>query len=210
MKNINHIYAQVPAGYYYESLKTNYLQRFWHTQRFIHIQQLLKGREGKLLDIGCADGVFTNEMSKVLQKGSIITAVDIYTPSIQFAQKKFKHITFKTAPAEKLPFKTNSFDIVTCLEMLEHVQDPAMVMKEIKRVLKKGGTAIILLPQETKLFQIIWWIWTKFKGKVWNHAHFQHFFFDAMPAFFERLGFTITMKKTFLWNMLMIFELEKR
>ena len=205
MKNIGEIYAQVPAGYYFESLKTNPFQRFWHLSRFRQVQRLLKDKKGKLLDIGCADGVFTNEISKVLQKNSPITAVDIYKPSVQFAQKTFKHITFRTAPAEKLPFKTKSFDIVTCLEMLEHVENPNIVLKEIKRVLKKGGIAIILLPQETLLFQTIWWLWTRLKGKVWNHAHFQHFYFDETVKLLEKNGFAVTIKKTFMANMLMVF-----
>ena len=76
-------------------------------------------------------------------------------------------------------------------------------------ILKKGGNAIILVPQETLLFQIIWWMWTKFKGKVWSHAHFQHFFFDDMLALFAKHEFKVTKKKTFMWNMLMAFELYK-
>ena len=209
MTNNEHIYAQVPAGYYFESLKTNPFQRFWHQQRFMQIQQWLKNKKGKLLDIGCADGVFTNETSKALNKGSTIVAVDIYKSTIIFAQKHFPHIQFLTAPAEKLPFSTNSFDMVTCLEMLEHVEEPNTVLQQIKRVLKKNGTALILLPQETPLFKIIWWLWTKVKGKVWTHAHFQHFSLDTASKLFEKNGFRVTRKKTFLLNMLMVFELQK-
>jgi SAM-dependent methyltransferase len=50
------------------------------------------------------------------------------------------------ASAEELPFGEDSFDCVICTEVIEHCTDPATVMKEIRRVLKPGGTALVTTP----------------------------------------------------------------
>lgn len=204
--SLNEIYRQVPTAYYYHSLQTNPFQRFWHTQRFKVIGTLLSQRKVNLLDIGCADGVFTNEIAKVLHRQSSVTGVDIHISSINFARRKFPHIKFYTAAAENLPFQKHTFDLITCLEMLEHVKNPLLVLQEMRRILKPNGRAVILVPQETLLFKSIWFVWTKFKGKVWNHAHMQHFYFDSLNSFFVKNRCAIKYRRTFLGGMLMVFE----
>ena len=207
MSDMNKIYAQVPPGYYFESLRNNILQRFWHEQRFKQIRQLCSNRTGTLLDIGCADGVFTNVIYNAMSAKSKITGIDIYKPSITFAHKKYPYIRFMVAAGEKIPFPKASFNYITCLEMLEHVASPSLLLNEMRRILKKNGTIIIMVPHETWLFKFIWFIWTKSKGKVWDHAHLQHFDRSSMTTLFTKNNFKIIYHKTFLLNMLMLFEI---
>jgi ubiquinone/menaquinone biosynthesis C-methylase UbiE len=207
MSKLDRIYAQVPSGYYYQSLKTNHFQKYWHGRRFIELKRALKGYGGTLLDIGCADGVFTNEIYRALNPGSHVFGIDIYHPSIAFAQKQYPQIKFRKASAEKLPYEKQSFDIITCLEMLEHVTDPNRVLMEMRRVLKPKGSIFILVPQENLLFKTIWFMWTRWKGKVWDHSHLQHFYLESMTDYFKSEKFIIKKRKTFILDMLMLFEL---
>ena len=53
---------------------------------------------------------------------------------------------------EKMPFEDESFDVVVCLEMLEHVLYPSKVIDELKRVLKKDGIMILSMPNEYNFY----------------------------------------------------------
>jgi ubiquinone/menaquinone biosynthesis C-methylase UbiE len=57
-------------------------------------------------------------------------------------------VSLSKGNAQSLPFATASFDKVICSEVLEHLQDPDIALKEIARVLKPGGRALISIPNE--------------------------------------------------------------
>ena len=92
----------------------------------------------KILDIGCGGGLLTNAMAK---EGHEVFGVDLSSGSLAHAQKKdsTKSVTYLSAPAESLPFEEGSFDVVCAMDLLEHVQDPALVIAEASRVLKNKG-----------------------------------------------------------------------
>ena len=54
------LHEHVPPDWYYRSIKENLFQRFWHKTRFKEIAKLVGKTDGQILDIGSADGVFTN------------------------------------------------------------------------------------------------------------------------------------------------------
>lgn len=169
------IWNQVPVDYYDTGISQNILQRFWHTHKFDVFKELVKHEKPKkILDIGCASGTMTNKIAGIFPK-SKITAVDVYPSAIAHARKKYPHIHFLVADAHKLPFKDDFFDLVACYETIEHVIDPVKVLKEIRRVLKKNGEAIIEMDSGSVLFRIVWWIWEKTKGRVWQGAHLHPF-----------------------------------
>lgn len=90
-----------------------------------------------LLDVGCGTGYFMSKISSVVKN---VEGVDPHT----YQTQKFGNI-FK-GEAENLPFDEESFDVVTCLDVLEHVQNPQLVIKSIYKVLKPGGLAVITVP----------------------------------------------------------------
>lgn len=164
------ILAQVPVDYYAKGVKNNFLQKYWHSKKWQHLVDLLKEPQGTLLDIGCADGTTTYQIKKKFPKLKI-TGLDYYKETIDFAKKTKPQIRFVHADAHKLPFGSETFDIVTAIEVLEHLEKPKKVFSEIRRVLKPGGTFIIVQDTDSLLFRIVWWFWTKSKGAVWNNSH---------------------------------------
>lgn len=94
-----------------------------------------KLKQLKVLDVGSSTGIIDNEVAKSV--GSVV-GCDIDSKGIDFARKNFrrKNLTFKYADAMKLPFATNTFDVVICAQVYEHVPRPDKMFSEIFRVLK--------------------------------------------------------------------------
>ena len=95
------------------------------------------------LEVGCGGGLLSEEIAKM---GFITTGID---PSEQSLNSAIKHakdnnliINYKKGAGENLPFQNNSFDVVFCCDVLEHVRDLPKVISEISRVLKNGGIFI--------------------------------------------------------------------
>jgi len=101
-------------------------------------------KQGKILDLGCAFGFATR---KLAHKGYQTVGVDNSPRYIAWAKRRHPQGTYLLNPAEELPFTDASFDGILCLDVLEHVTDPATVASEIGRVLKPGGTLILSVPQ---------------------------------------------------------------
>lgn len=97
--------------------------------------------EKVLLDVGCGGGLLSEAMT---QRGAIVTAIDMAEAPLDIAQlhaKEYKlNIDYQKITAEELAEKQpSSFDIVTCLEMLEHVPNPESVIAACARLVKPGG-----------------------------------------------------------------------
>lgn len=97
------------------------------------------------------------------------------------------------ASANHLPFQDNSFDHVVMLEVIEHVDDPAEVIMDVKRVLKPGGELFISTPNNTVVWRFIWWAWSGTLGVKWKHLHRNHFtetsFEEFLGQHFEQIEF---------------------
>jgi 2-polyprenyl-3-methyl-5-hydroxy-6-metoxy-1,4-benzoquinol methylase len=104
------------------------------------------GPRDVVLDLGCGAG---NLLPKL--QGSRIVGVDLSDMLLAQAKARVEgkaHIELKKAPAEQLPYPDNTFDRVVCSEVLEHVLDPKVVLKEIRRVAKAGARVVLTVPNE--------------------------------------------------------------
>ena len=98
--------------------------------------------EGKtLLDVGCGGGILAEALH---DKGAIVTGIDAAGPGIEIAKhhakKNNKLIDYQESTAEDLIQKSKEkYDVVTCLEVLEHVPDPKLLVKTCIDLLKPNG-----------------------------------------------------------------------
>ncbi len=94
-----------------------------------------------VLDVGCGGGFLSNALATHYYK---VTGVDMSVESLNVAKRHdaTKTVTYLEADAYKLPFANESFDVITAMDFLEHVEHPEQVVKEISRILKPKGIFI--------------------------------------------------------------------
>jgi len=102
---------------------------------------MVRGR--KALDVGCGDGARYG--ARVHESGVEVHGVDISEVAVESARAR--GIDARVASlADPLPYDDSTFDVVICLEVLEHLVNPAVVTREIARVLRPGGVALLSVP----------------------------------------------------------------
>ncbi len=99
--------------------------------------------QGKtVLDVGCGGGILTDSLAR---SGATATGIDLSTKALRIAQlhaldAKTSNVTYREISAEAMAAEAPaSFDVVTCMEMLEHVPDPASVVQACATLVKPGG-----------------------------------------------------------------------
>lgn len=217
-KNAEELHQNVPPDWYYASIKRNVFQRYWHYRRFKKVRELIEPVEGKILDIGSADGVFSKVVLDATGAKSLI-GIDVLKSSVDWANKHWGSsrvksrgkMKFLVGDAHNLKFPSNSFDAVFALEVLEHVFDPVKVFKEVKRVLKKDGYAIFLVPSDNFLFTIIWWFVTNFWwARIWQDCHVQSFSKkNTLASIVAKSGLKIEEDQKFLLGMLSVVKARR-
>lgn len=196
MKNIeqHHLYKvwnQVPVTYYQQGVKKNLLQWLWHTHKIKLAKRILsKLRFSNCLDVGCASGYMISQIAEIFPNAKYF-GIDVYTKAIDYAKKTYPGVNFKVAVADKLPFENNNFDLILFYETIEHVENPQECLREIKRVLKENGTLILTMDSGSLLFRLVWSVWEKTKGKIWQGAHIHPFHHTELEQLIKSSGFKI-------------------
>lgn len=110
-------------------------------------------RRHDILDVGCGPGVIMEEVAK---RGHKVRGLDISEHMVAEANKRMRAYFPNDLPCmkgdiENLPFPDASMDIVLCLGVLPYVRDDNVALREIRRVLKKDGFAILVMSNLLKL-----------------------------------------------------------
>lgn len=108
------------------------------------VNNLLPDKEIKILDYGCGTGDFIGNLQN---KKWSITGIEVDQERLACARKAYPHLKlYEMKVGQRLPFKTNTFDVVTLFHVLEHVDSEKEALSEIHRVLKKNGILYLASP----------------------------------------------------------------
>lgn len=111
--------------------------------RLDYIDRIAGLRGKSVLDVGCGGGILAESMAA---RGGRVTGIDLADKPLKVAQlhlgESGQEVDYRLISAEALAQESpHAFDVVTCMEMLEHVPDPAITVRACSRLLKPGGVA---------------------------------------------------------------------
>ena len=109
--------------------------------RLNYIDAIEKIEQKQVLDVGCGGGILTESMAA---RGARVTGIDLADKPLKVAElhliESGLEVTYRRISAEDLAReRPGSFDVVTCMEMLEHVPDPATTVQACATLVKAGG-----------------------------------------------------------------------
>lgn len=139
---------------------------------------------GRILDVGCGSGRFLKWLK---EHGWDVSGVDLSEKAAQNAAKSGLNIF--CGQLQDAGFASRHFDVILINQVLEHVHDPMVVLREANRLLKDGGKLIVGVPNiesyESRIF-----------GKYWSPLdiprHLFHFSFPVLAAMLDKTGFWVS------------------
>lgn len=131
---------------YKKHTRKNPLQRLFINRFYAIVLQEAKNIAPEtILDVGCGEG-FTLKRLQDVGIGKTLEGVDFSEIALRIGTRTFPNFAFKQGNAYDLPYNDSSVDLVFCLEVLEHLENPRRALEELSRVTKEY--AIISVPNE--------------------------------------------------------------
>jgi ubiquinone/menaquinone biosynthesis C-methylase UbiE len=107
-------------------------------------------KDDRVLEVGSGLGLLAKELALRIPDGKV-TGLEKSQKQLRLCPSSISNLTFIKGDAHNMPFKNNSFDVVYCRYILEHVANPLKVLNEVRRVLIKGGRLYV---QENNILAI--------------------------------------------------------
>ena len=152
-------------------------------------------RPESVLDAGCGEGETLERLAGLLPAS--VTGIDLTPDSVEFAARRIPDGSFSVADLTALPFEDDSFDLVLCLEVLEHIADPAPALAELSRVCR--GDIVLSVPSEP-WFRLGSLARGKYLGGWGNHPeHVNHWNPRSFRAFLDSKTDVVTVERSTPW-----------
>jgi ubiquinone/menaquinone biosynthesis C-methylase UbiE len=142
-----------------------------------------------ILDVGSGAGQILRHLLRRTQSSAQLVAFDLSHQMLVRARKKLKshRPAYVAGDMMRMPFADEAFDCVTCGWVIEHLPDPRPGLREIGRVLKPGGRALILATEDTVLGSLVSRTW---KCRTYNRHELELACVECGVPWKEQLWFT--------------------
>jgi 2-polyprenyl-3-methyl-5-hydroxy-6-metoxy-1,4-benzoquinol methylase len=158
---------------------------------------------GSLLDVGCGEGVLVHQWARQLGDARVV-GIDLEEPSIQagWEQRQAPNLEYRVMRAENLPFAEDEFDLVSAIEVLEHVPDPEHTVAEMARCGRQH--LLVSVPREP-----LWRMLNMARGAYWSAlgntpGHLNHWSKRSFVQMLSRHGEVVQARSPFPWTMLLV------
>ena len=179
----------------------DFIRKKHHYGRYEIVKQLIKNKGKKLLDIGCG------APANCMQEGSFLRYIG-YGQGIDIEARKIP-FKFDLGSITSIPHKDKQFEVVTAIEVIEHINDPLLAFEEIHRVLKNKGTFVMSTPDNNLYFKIFWWFWENTLGKEWHSTHLTAYKREEWLSIIKKTGYFRIKKVIDYWGINTIVQMEK-
>ncbi|NCO32257.1 MAG: hypothetical protein AUJ92_19695 [Armatimonadetes bacterium CG2_30_59_28] len=191
----NPVPSEVDLLAYYDGSYTDWdhwEQTFRHDRQYVFTEGLRRicryQSEGKLLDVGCSLGIF---LEGARAEGFECHGVEVSEPAARFAGDRLRLNVFQ-GTLHEARYPCEFFDVVTLWDVLEHVPDPRSILREIRRILKPRGLAVVRVPNvnfHLSRSRILSAICPQRDPGLDTLNHLNHFSAHSLLALMRRQGF---------------------
>jgi 2-polyprenyl-3-methyl-5-hydroxy-6-metoxy-1,4-benzoquinol methylase len=156
-----------------------------------------------LLDVGCGEGVLVQRWAQRLD-GVRLVGIDLEEDSVQagWAEHQAPNLEYRVMEAGKLPFADGEFDLVSAIEVLEHLPDPEQTLSEMARCAARH--LLLSVPREP-----LWRMLNLARGAYWSElgntpGHLNHWSERSIVELLSRHGEVVEVRSPFPWTMLLV------
>lgn len=175
----------------------------------LRYEYAFKEVNGAVLDVGCGLGYGS---ALLYRSHNSIVPFDISLPALSYAKKIYPGPQYLRADAQSFPFVNEHFDSVVALEIIEHLDNGFLLLREIHRVLKENGLLIVSTPNthhfRNRLDQLV--IRKRIPKIPVNPYHKHEYSPEEFEKLLESAGFTIEQKKGQLLTFPFVAKLPPR
>lgn len=175
---------EVTKGYDLQREGTDYRKKKREKELCLFLRLLDKRKGEKVLEVGCSSGFLTKHLG-------IVTAIDTSKNMLRFTKKKNPKAKVLEADMFNLPFRANSFNKIVTMRVWNHLDEGDLdkVLKESKRVLKKGGKIVFDFEEKSVLRRIASFFY-KFIFKTKGFKVYQYSF-GEIESLLNKNGFQL-------------------
>jgi 2-polyprenyl-3-methyl-5-hydroxy-6-metoxy-1,4-benzoquinol methylase len=164
---------------------------------------LMRANPGSVLDVGCGEGVLVHRWAKLLDDRRVV-GTDLREASIQagWSARGAPNLEYRIARAESLPFDAGEFDLVSAIEVLEHVPEPERTLTEMARCAQRH--LLVSVPREP-LWRALNVLRGAYCGQLGNTpGHLNHWSKRAFARALSRHGEIVAVRSPLPWTMLLV------
>lgn len=136
----------------YEAMLALDERHWWYRGRRAVLGAVLDGLDlppgARILDAGCGSGRTLDELAR---RGEVC-GIELNPLGVRAARERGHDV--QEAPVEEIPHEDGSFDLVTCLDVIEHTDDDVAALRELGRVARPGGRLIVTVPAHPRLWSL--------------------------------------------------------
>jgi SAM-dependent methyltransferase len=162
-----------------------------------------RARPGSVLDVGCGEGVLTEEWAGRVGDGRVV-GIDLDDPKLrtEWEARRRVNLEFRAEEATSLSFADDEFDLAAAIEVLEHVPEPEATLAEMARVAR--SRLLVSVPREP-----LWRGLNMARGAYWRSlgntpGHVNHWSKRAFVSLLSRYGEVEEARSPFPWTMLLV------
>lgn len=158
------------------------------------------GLEKKIVDLGCGEGILLEKLIQRFPDANVL-GIDPSPENVSICRKH--GLDVYAGSAYELPLESASVDCVLFIEVIEHLKNPELAIREIYRVLKKEGRLILLSPNDS-VFKLARLLTFKFKEAFYDAGHVKQWHPAEMIKFLKSIGFETIYKRSLPFHLWLI------